>query len=456
MIQTNVDVGRVIDERKLGVFHVMLVVLAFLVMTIDGFDIGAAAFAAPARLKEFHVGREALGPLFSAGLFAGLFGPPVFGYLSDRFGRKPVIVLGAMFFGVFTLASIFAGSFNQLIWLRFIAGIGISGMLPIVVALVNEFAPRRVRATMVVICFCGVTLGGGLPGVVSAAYMAEYGWRILFWIGGLLPIILGILSWIAMPESLKFLALKPHRRPELVRVLHRVAPELQIGPETRIEFHGEMNRPRFSMPALFEGRLALLTPLFWISSFCSLLVFYFVNQWTPTLLQSSGFTNGQAALATSLFQFGGTVGGLIIMRPLDRWGFMPVPVLFGLGAPVLVGIALAGSQVTLVMGLMFLAGFCLLGLQFGNIACETMCYPTYIRSWGVGAAFAAGRVGSAVGPLVGGMLLTMHFSPAAFFIAAAVPLVLGCIVGLFIVPQYLRQVGALQTAGDAARAAAMH
>ena len=449
-MQDVLDVGRLIDQRRLGMFHWTLVVMAFCIMMLDGYDIGAAAFAAPALIREFHVGRAELGPLFSASLIAGLFGPAIFGFLSDRIGRKPVIVAGALYFGAFTLLSVAVGSFRELILLRFIAGIGISGLLPIVVALVNEYAPRRVRATLVVVCFCGVTLGGGLPGVVSAAYMAEYGWRLLFWIGGLMPILVGLVLWAALPESLKFLALRPERRARLVRALRRLAPEVQVGPETRVFVGGEAHQQKFSVGALFRGRLAWLTPLFWVSSFLSLLVFYFVNQWTPVLLSSAGITPSQAAIATSLFQFGGTAGGLAIMRPLDKWGFIPVPLLFGIGAPVLVAIALAGEAPVLVMALMFLAGFCLLGLQFGNIACETMIYPTAVRSWGVGAAFAMGRVGSAIGPLVGGMLIGMKLAPQELFMIAAVPLVIGCLNGLVIIPGYRRQVAGMHEAADAA------
>jgi MFS transporter, AAHS family, 4-hydroxybenzoate transporter len=453
-MQDSVDIGRLIDQKRLGFFHWSLVIMAFCIMMLDGFDIGAAAFAAPALIKEFHVGRAELGPLFSASLVAGLFGPAIFGFLSDKIGRKPVIVGGALFFGAFTLLSVTVGSFNQLILLRFIAGIGISGLLPIMVSLVNEYAPRRVRATLVVVCFCGVTLGGGLPGVVSAAYMPIYGWRLLFWIGGLMPIVFGLILWVGLPESLKFLALRPERRDRLVTTLRRIAPEVQVGPQTTFFVGGEARHQTFRVGALFEGRLAWLTPLFWLSNFFSLLVFYFVNQWTPTLLGTAGITPGQAAIATSLFQFGGTVGGFVIMRPLDKWGFFPVPLLFGLGAPVLVAIALAGDSPALVMSLMFLAGFCLLGLQFGNIACETMIYPTSIRAWGVGSNFALGRVGSAIGPLVGGVLIGMKLEPSALFMIAAVPLVLGCLTGLAIMPGYRRQVTGMDAAADEAIAVA--
>src|SRR5579864_3431186 len=148
-----IDVARIIDNQRIRPFNIKLLVFSFMVMMTDGYDIGAAAYAGPALVKEWGLDRAALGPLFSAGLVAGLFGPLLFGYLSDRYGRKKVIVGGALFFGLFTLASVWVHSLGSLSALRFIAGLGISGTLPIVVALNNEFAPRRLRATMVVVMF---------------------------------------------------------------------------------------------------------------------------------------------------------------------------------------------------------------------------------------------------------------------------------------------------------------
>lgn len=434
---TRIDIGRLIDNKKMGGFHFGLLAVAFLVMAIDGYDIGAAAFAAPALAREFGVSRSAMGAMFSAGLFAGLFGPPLCGFLADRYGRRNIIVGASICFGAVTLLSVFITSFDQLVWLRFIAGLGISGVLPIMVSLVNEYAPRRWRASLVVIMFCGVTLGGGLPGVVSAAFMADYGWRLLFWIGGLAPIAIGLLM-LTVPESLRFLALQPDRQADVRRVLRRMEPNLHIPADAVFVSRDEPTR-KFAVRLLFNGRLAWLTPLLWMSNACVLMVFYFVNQWMPSIMSAAGSTPEQAALATTLFQFGGTLGGFAIMRPLDRWGFVPVPILFAIACPVVALIGWPGMSTLEIMALMSLAGFCLLGLQFGNIACEAMMFPTAIRSWGVGSCFAAGRLGSVFGPLLGGFLLETRIPQHDLFLLAALPLAVGCINGLLVLPSFRRQ-----------------
>jgi AAHS family 4-hydroxybenzoate transporter-like MFS transporter len=254
------------------------------------------------------------------------------------------------------LAAVLTNSLNELIVVRVLAGVALGGMLPIVVTLNNEFAPARVRATLVVLIFTGVTFGGGLPGFVAAKLMGEYGWRSLFWIGGIAPIVFATILAITLPESIKFLALRPARRNELVALLKALRPDLAVGPDTALVISGEENRSRFSMAALLEGRLAVLTPLFWISNFVAVMSLYFMNQWMPTVLSSAGVPIAQAAIATTLFQFGGTLAGLISMRFLDKSGFIPVPILFACSIPIAICIGIPNLSPYILLALLFGAG----------------------------------------------------------------------------------------------------
>jgi MFS transporter, AAHS family, 4-hydroxybenzoate transporter len=446
MSEGTVDVTQILDGQKITGFNVGLVILAFLVMMTDGYDLGAAAFAGPGLIREWGLRGPELGILLSSSLGAGLFGPPLLGYLADRFGRKRIIVSGAVVFGLFSLAAVATSSLNQLVITRIFAGVALAGTLPIMVSLINEFAPKHARATMVVLMFTGVTFGGGIPGLIAAKFMAVYGWRILFWVGGLAPLVMAAILFIALPESVKYLTLHPSRRAELVALLKRIDPAVQVGPNTQFIISGEQNRPRFSIGALLEGPLAVLTPLYWTSNLVCLMVFYFINQWMPTVLSSSGVSVEQAAIATALFQFGGTLAGLISMRFLDKVGFLPVPILYACAIPIVICIGVPGLSPLVLIGLVASAGFCLLGLQFGNIATEANIYPTYIRSWGVGSNFAIGRIGGALGPLLGGMAFGAHLPAQQIFAIAAAPLVLGLIVALLIVPRYRAQLRRQQTA----------
>ena len=431
-----IDLAPIIDRQRIGSFHIGLIFVAFIVVMVDGYDIGAAAVAVPGIMREWHPSPVDIGQMFSAGLFAGLFGPLIFGWVSDHYGRRAAIAGGLMFFGAFTWLSVLSSSIGELALLRFIAGIGISGVLPITTALVIEYAPRRVRATLFVIMFSGVTFGGGLPGIVGARLMADHGWRIMFTIGGIVPILIGFLVLAVLPESIKYLSLQPGRGADVTRLLGRMEPGLKLDPTANFTIGDEDNRKKFSYTAIFKGRLAWITPLFWFSNAINLMIFYFVNQWIPTILSGNGVPVAHAQLATTAFQFAGTLGGLIIMRPLDKWGFIPVPILFALAIPIVALTGTPGLSETMTITLVAAIGFCLLGLQFGNIACETNMYPTYIRSWGVGSCFGAGRVGSVIGPYVGGYLIAMKLPMQHLFWIATIPLVLGLINALILTPLY--------------------
>ncbi len=458
MSETIIDVSTVLDRQKITGFNVGLVILAFLVMMTDGYDLGAAAFAGPGLIKEWGLRGPELGVLLSSSLAAGFFGPPLLGYLADRFGRKRVVVSGAYAFGLFTLAAVATSSLNQLVLTRILTGVALAGTLPIMVALINEFAPRHARATMVVLMFTGVTFGGGLPGLIAAKFMATHGWRILFWVGGIAPLLVATALLVALPESVKYLTLHPARRDELIALLKRIDPALPIGTDTRFIISSEQNQVRFSFRALLQGSLAVLTPLYWVSNLVALMVFYFINQWMPTVLSNSGVTLEQAAIATTLFQFGGTLAGLLSMRILDRYGFLPVPILYACAIPIVISIGIPDLPSAALIALVASAGFCLLGLQFGNIATEANIYPTYIRSWGIGSNFAVARVGGGLGPLLGGLAFGAHLPAQQIFAIAAAPLVIGLIAALFIVPRYraqmARQLGKADAAGLAQQNAA--
>jgi AAHS family 4-hydroxybenzoate transporter-like MFS transporter len=434
-----VDLSRIIDAQKIGAFHIILVAMTFIVVMADGYDIGAAAFAAPALIREWHINPADLGKLFSAGLFAGLFGPPLLGWIADHYGRRTAIIGGLLFFGAFTWASVLAQDLVTLIGLRFIAGIGIAGVLPIATALVAEFAPRRMRATLFILMFSGVTFGGGVPGIVAARFMGTYGWQVLFWVGGLAPIFVALVAYFVLPESIKFLSLKRERHARLVHQMARMQPGLVLDPNADFVIGGEDNRPKFSYTAIFKGRLAWITPMFWLSNAVNLMIFYFINQWTPTILSTAGYPVTDAVLAITVFQFAGTAGGLAIMRPLDKYGFIPVPILFACAIPIVASIGMPGLPESIIIALVGAAGFCLLGLQFGNIASETNVYPTYVRSWGLGSCFGAGRVGSVIGPILGGYLISWHVETRYLFWLAAIPLVIGLINAILLTPLYRAQ-----------------
>lgn len=445
-----IDVDSLVDRQTFNRRHALLLLMSFLVLMSDGFDLGALAFAAPHLKREWSLTGSELGLLLSSSIAAGFLGPPLFGSLSDRIGRKPVIIGGTFAFGLLTLVATLVTGFWGLLVMRILSGVALAGVLPVVATLNNELAPGRMRATLIALSFTGVTLGGALPGFVAAHLVQAHGWRILFVIGGIAPMLLAGALLFLLPESTKFLALRPSRRAELVKRIRALDPTLIIESGTSFSTSGTRGGTKVALSALFNGPLALLTPLYWLSNFCALAGFYFMIQWLPTMLANSGLSTSDAALTATAFNFAGALGGLVVMRLLDRRGFTPVAILFALGVPLVIALGLGGLGPWTVALIVAGTGFCLLGANFGNIATEANIYPTAIRARGVGLCFAMGRVGGGLAPLLGGFALSAGLVPRTIFLCAALAPFLGFLTAMAIRPLYARLVIS-QNAAEAAR-----
>ena len=434
---STIDVSQLIDERKMNAFNARLVILSFFVALLDGYDILAAAVALPNLKSAWNItDMRPVGWMLSASQVGILFGAPIFGYIGDRFGRKKAIIGSCLTFGIFTLAATRAGSIGDLLVLRFFAGIGIGGIFPNIVALNAEFAPKRLRATMIILMFTGVTFGGVLPGLVSVWLVPSYGWQVLFFLGGVLPIAISVAVQLWMPESMKFLVLRTQDRAEVARLAQRLAPGLALGPDTRFILHEEKVFSGFPLKHLFAGGLKYLTPLLWLLFVCNQMAFYFSNNWMPTVLGSASVSANSAQIVTSLFQLGGTIGGLLLSLPLNKQGLAPVALLFAASLPIVGSIGFSTGSVPLLMLIVFLAGFCLLGLQFGLNATSAILYPTAIRSNGSGWAFGIGRFGSIPGPVIGGYLIAMQLPLQQIFLLLLVPLGIGTVASIMMARIY--------------------
>jgi len=297
---------------------------------------------------------------------------------------------------------------------------------------------------LIVLMFTGITLGGSTPSLVAAWMIPEFGWQVLFLIGGAVPLTLVIVLSRALPESIKFLALRPGKQAALLRVARRMRADLEFPDSARFEVRRSVSGAGVGVRELFSGGLAAITPLLWLVFAMTLMSHYFLGSWTPILFERSGLSPGDAALASGLYHVGGAIGGLLISFLIDRYGLVTVVAFLAAACPVVVGIGLASGNVLALTLLSASAGICVLGAQFGNNASSGMLYPTEVRAKGVGMALSAGRIGSIVGPLVGGYLLAHQWSLSALFVAAAVPLVLGVVAAALLARLCIRRFGGLR------------
>ena len=279
-------------------------------------------------------------------------------------------------------------------WLRLIAGIGIGGVIPNVVAINAESAPRHLRATLALIAVGLVPIGGAIPGIVTATLVPQYGWQLLFLIGGIGPILIAIAAMFGLPESIKFMALHDGHRAGMQRLIAEISPNVQVPPNAKFVIEDEKQFPGFNPVYLFKDGLALITPLLWLLFALNLMGFFFLLSWTPTLLTAAHLPPPTAALAGASIQIGGTVGSLLLVRWLAKHRFLAISLLFVLAVPVVASIGFVGvASETALLIATFIAGFCVLGIQSGINVAGALVYPTSLRANGSGWELGIGRLG---------------------------------------------------------------
>src|ERR1700722_10086529 len=355
--EPEVQVSQFLDEYGVGSFHFKLLFWTGLLALVDGYDIGAIAFAAPSLIKEWHLAPSDLKWVLSASNFGVLFGSQIFGWIGDRFGRKTALILANLLFGIFTLIAAYSTNLTELSWLRFFAGLCIGGGIPNVVAINAESAPRNRRAVLAIIAAGMVPLGGSFTGFASAALVPTYGWQVLFYIGGIAPIIFALLGIMFLPESVKFMAIHEGQRQKMVTLLKEIRPDFTVPPNARFVVEDE-KQPPTNPVFLFREGLAAITPLTWLMFACNLMGYFFLLSWTPTLLGAAHVPPATAALAGAGLQVGGTVGSLLLCWWIQKARFFAVAIMFVVAVPVVGSIGYFGlSSTTALIVITFFAGF---------------------------------------------------------------------------------------------------
>ncbi|SHG13503.1 MFS transporter [Bradyrhizobium erythrophlei] len=443
-----IDVADFIDQQPVGGFQLKLLLTCAAVLFLDGFDAQAIGYVAPALAREWGLTKGALGPVFSAGLFGLMIGALLFGPLADRIGRKRIIILSTLAFGTCALLTAFVQDVNSLLAIRFLTGLGLGGAMPNAIAMTSEFNPRRRRATMVMIMFCGFSVGAALGGLLAAALIPHLGWRSVFVIGGIAPLLLVPVLALRLPESVRFLALTGRADDEVAGLLRWINPKAVFAPATRFVVH-EPELPGIPVLHLFRDGRAPVTLLLWVVFFMSLLDLYFLSNWLPTVLNDLGASVSASAVIGSMLQVGGVVGALALGSIIDRFSFRALALVYCIAVFAVGAIGQLGHSIVLVTMAIFAAGFCIVGGQIAANALAATFYPTSVRATSVGWALGIGRVGSIVGPLVGGVLLTMKWSTASVFAAAAAAAMCAALAA-FSLSRLARLSGSGNEAADAA------
>jgi MFS transporter, AAHS family, 4-hydroxybenzoate transporter len=423
-----INVSELIDAQPIGGFQLRVFLLCAAVLFVDGFDVQSITYIAPALSREWGLARGALGPTFSAGLFGVMLGALLIAPLADRIGRRRVIVYSCIAFGIGTLLTVWVGSLSQLLVLRLVTGLGLGSALPNAIALASEYAPHKRRATVVTFVGSGISLGAIGSGIAAAQLIASVGWRAVFVVGAVLPLLLAAALAAALPESLRFVTIVPQRLAQARALLRRLRPSLDLTSDARLT-SGERGGGKATVADLFKERRGSTTVLLWVAFFMSLLNVYLAINWLPTSLTASGFTVTQAAVVTSLYHVGGVGGTYALGLLMDRLGAHRMQIFAMLVAAMglYVFATVPGMSQWTTTGVLVLAGFGVVGGQVGVNALASMTYPVAIRSTGLGWALGVGRVGSIVGPAIGGVMLATAEDPRSVYLVCIVPTVIGII-----------------------------
>jgi AAHS family 4-hydroxybenzoate transporter-like MFS transporter len=412
-------VSEIIDQRPMGRYQIWTMALCGMVIVLDGFDTQSIGFLAPSMADTLRVPVKTFGPIFAAALVGLMISSMLSGPIADRWGRKWPIVACTLIFGTFAMLTARCTSFDQLLAFRFLTGLGLGGALSNSVALMSEYAPRRLLAVIVSIMFCGMPAGAVLGTQVSAVMVPRWGWQSVFYAGGVLPLTLAVLLIAILPESVRYLEVSGANQRKISNILARISPELAEAPISRSQLQDQRrNAPVINL--FTEGRAAG-TILLWIPFFMNLLMLYFVVFWLPALLRQSGKPVSAGITAIMLFSVGGIAGSFVEGNLMNRWGAFTVLLTEFFCTTLLIASLAYSTSFPLMMSITFVLGFVVQGAQGGLSAVAATFYPISIRSTGIGWCLGVGRIGSIVGPMLGGVMLKLDWSPREILLAGSIP-----------------------------------
>lgn len=420
-----IDVHKIADEAPFTRFHGLVLFWCALIIIFDGYDLAVAGIALPSIMKQMGVDPKQAGFMVSSALFGMMFGAIFLGTIADRIGRRWAIAICIALFSLFTAAAGMADDPVLFSVTRFLAGLGIGGVMPNVVAQMTEYSPRRLRATLVTLMFSGYAVGGMLAAVLGKGLIESHGWQSVF-IAAALPVVLIPFILKSLPESMPFL-LKRGRHDELKAILGKLDPRLHPTAEDRFVLPPVEQAASAPVRHLFQDGRGFSAVMFWIAFFMCLFMVYALSSWLTKLMASAGYTLGSALTFVLTLNFGGMLGAIGGGWLADRFNIKWV--LFAMYALAAVSITLLGMPMPtealfLVVGL---AGASTIGTQIVTYAYAGQFYPMAIRSTGIGFASGVGRSGAILAPIVIGMLVAMALPLQQNFIAIAVPAALAAL-----------------------------
>jgi MFS transporter, AAHS family, 4-hydroxybenzoate transporter len=427
-----------VDERRMSPFQYGVISLCGLVMLLDGFDTQAISYMAPMIAHEWNLSVQLLGPIFSSALVGLMLGYLLLSPLSDRLGHKRMIVGATVGFAWCTLGAAWAGDVTELIVLRFCTGLALGAVGPSCVALTGEFSPKRLRATFVLVIYSGFVVGIAFAGVASGWLLPAYGWRSMFWAGGLIPLVLVPLLLGFLPESPVFMIRRGADARRILRVLRRMDRSLPADEVPTFAVEAEDSGKRTALANVLTGNRTLGTLLLWLIFAVNIAEFYSLQSWLPTIMTGLHYDNATVVTVTTLIVIGGLAATVVTGPAMGRIGAYATVAAQQMGGflfVALTGLALR-APLWVLLAAALLTGACIVGGMNSLIALTTVFYPASMRSTGVGWALGVGRIGGILGPIVIGAALTAKWPASTVICAMGVPMIAAGLAALMLERRY--------------------
>jgi AAHS family 4-hydroxybenzoate transporter-like MFS transporter len=422
-----VNVQTFINESPFRGFQWLIFAMCFAIVLLDGFDTAAIGFLAPSLITEWHIGRPQLGPVLSAALFGLACGAIITGPLSDRLGRRVLLILSVLVFGVACLASSFSADLSQLTVLRFITGIGLGAAMPNAVTMMSEYCPDSRRATIINLMFCGFPLGAAAGGFLASWLIPNFGWRSVLVFGGTVPLLLAILLLVKLPESVRYMVAKAQPVERIRATLTRISSRAAAAGSFFMTEQTPATQGKEGMQLVLSRPYIVGSIMLWVAYFMGLVIFYASINWMPILLKEAGLTPQRSTLVSALFPLGG-VGAVLCGVLMDRFNANKIiAVCYALTAVSVYAIGQVVGDVGMLMLVVFAAGVLMNTAQSSMPALAAAFYPTQGRGTGVAWMLGIGRFGGIGGSLLVAELARRHFSFAGIFAVVAIAGLISCI-----------------------------
>jgi AAHS family 4-hydroxybenzoate transporter-like MFS transporter len=424
---TAVNVQTFINEQPFSGFQWLIFFMCFVIVLLDGFDTAAIGFIAPSLITEWNISKPALAPVLSAALFGLACGALVSGPLSDRLGRRLMLLGAVMLFGVACLGSAFSTDIQQLTVLRFVTGIGLGAAMPNAVTMMGEFCPDRRRATVINLMFCGFPLGAAFGGFLAAWLIPQFGWRSVLLLGGATPLVLSVILLLKLPESVRYMVAKNHPVERIRAVLGRLSSAAEQAGSFVMTEQAPQVEGKTGAALVLSRSYIVGTVMLWLAYFMGLVIFYASINWMPILLKEAGLNPQRATLISALFPLGG-VGAVLCGVLMDRFNANRIiAVCYALTAVSVYCIGQAVGNVGVLVLTVFVAGVLMNTAQSSLPALAAAFYPTQGRGTGVAWMLGIGRFGGIAGSFLVAELTRRHFTFAGIFACVALAGVISCV-----------------------------